>query len=130
MMRMTSWKVWALNSMTADHKGTSFDTIARGVAEIALGVEGVYALTARRGALMMTLDMLENVVKPRGVRLSFDEKAGVSAELTLIVKYGATIPETAWNVQKRVRAMLDDTDGIEAGNIDIHIAGVYGKPQT
>jgi uncharacterized alkaline shock family protein YloU len=67
--------------------------------------------------------------KYKGVKIDEDDGA-YSIDVYVIMAYGAHIPETAWNIQKNVKAKLEDVMAAPSVNVNIHVQGVQksGKP--
>lgn len=45
-------------------------------------------------------------------------------EVYLIIKYGYTIPDIAWNVQENIKKLLDKDNITNVEHINIHVQGV------
>ncbi len=59
----------------------------------------------------------------KGVKVEVGERdAGI--ELFIIVKYGARIPDVAWNIQENVKKAVETMTGLETTKINVHIQGV------
>ena len=101
------------------------DVIAAYVFDAALATGGVIAMGLNKSAAALRKNILGQDKKTRGVRLTYDEESGYTIDVYLIVAFGVNIPETAWNVQKKVHDGLINEYGIEPEDINIHIQGVY-----
>ena len=101
------------------------DTIMAFVCEKAFDIAGVYGMGLGLSASALTKNLLGQDKKTRGVRVVYDDNGGYTIDIYLIVAFGANIPETAWNVQKRVFDGLKNEYGIEPEDINIHIQGVH-----
>jgi len=101
------------------------DVIAAFVFETALSIEGVRGMGLSKSAAALRNNILGRDKRTRGVRVLYDEDRGYTIEVFLIVSYGASIPETAWNVQKTVHDGLMSEFGFEPKDINIHVQGVY-----
>ena len=62
----------------------------------------------------------------KGVRILVEGHT-VSAEIYVIVEYGACIPEVAMEIQEKVRCSIEDMTGYEVKNVDVHIQGVQRR---
>ncbi|MDR1815839.1 MAG: Asp23/Gls24 family envelope stress response protein [Clostridiales Family XIII bacterium] len=110
-----------------DERSTDTQDLAVLAEESALSVPGVYAL-GTRGVVRKAQDILRRESNPvRGVRLTDDGDQGVSVDLYLIVRYGTTIPEVAWNVQKQVTQELEAVPDVKLKEVNIHIQGVHAE---
>jgi len=101
------------------------DDIAAFVFETALATEGVRGMGLSKSAAAIRKNILGHDKKTRGVRVLYDEDRGYTIEVYLIVSFGAKIPETAWDVQKKVHDRLLEEFGFEPRDINIHVQGVY-----
>lgn len=84
-------------------------------------VEGVAGMLGT-----LTGDLVELLGKKnlsKGVHVEVTEDS-ISLELSLIVTFGACIPEVSKNVQEKVKNAVETMTGLTVDNIDIKIAGV------
>ena len=68
------------------------------------------------------------IIKPssaKGIRLTRHDN-GLELDITLNVKFGASIPTIAWNIQENVKKKLEALTECEIAKVDVHIAGVTG----
>ena len=101
------------------------ETIMAFVCEKAFDIAGVYGMGLGLSASALTKNLLGQDKKTRGVRVTYDEENGYVIDVYLIAEFGANIPETAWNVQKRIYDGLKNEYGIEPADINIHVQGVH-----
>lgn len=89
-------------------------------------VEGVGGLTANLGTdLAEQLLGKKNLTK--GVRIQVEENT-VTMELSILVKYGYTIPNVARAVQESVMSAVEATSGLTVAAVHIHVCGiVFGR---
>ena len=59
----------------------------------------------------------------RGVKVSVEE-GHVSVDLTLVMKYGYSIPQVTAKVQDKVQETIDNMTGLSVLDVNIKIAGV------
>ncbi len=59
----------------------------------------------------------------KGVKMSMDGET-VCLTLSLILKYGYSIPEVSKKVQDKVRAMIENMTGFTVSEINVNIAGI------
>ncbi len=59
----------------------------------------------------------------KGVKVEVGEKEAF-IELFIIVKYGARIPDVAWNIQENVKKAVENMTGLETNKVNVHIQGV------
>ena len=48
----------------------------------------------------------------------------VNAELSLVVRYGYSIPKVSKSVQERVRTAIEGMTGLTVARVNVHIVGV------
>lgn len=89
-------------------------------------VEGVGGLTANFGTdLAEQLLGKKNLTK--GVRIQVGEDT-VTMELSILVKYGYTIPNVARAVQEAVIAAVEATSGLTVEAVNVNVCGVvFGR---
>lgn len=59
----------------------------------------------------------------KGIKVS-ESKKGLDVDVYLNVKFGAKIPDTAWNIQENVKKRLEDLTDRKVSQVNIHIMGV------
>ena len=59
----------------------------------------------------------------RGVKVSVEE-GHVSVDMTLVMKYGYSIPQVTAKVQDKVKETIDNMTGLSVLDVNIKIAGV------
>jgi len=101
------------------------DRIAAFVFETTMATEGVRGMGLSKSAAALRQNILGQDKKTRGVRVLYDEDRGYTIEIYLIAEFGAKIPETAWDVQKKVHDGLLSEFGFEPRDINIHVQGVH-----
>ena len=68
-------------------------------------------------------DVLGKKNLSKGVKV--DVKDGVAyLHLNLVVEYGTTIPDIAWQIQDRVKTMVETMTALKVGHVDIHVQAV------
>jgi len=100
------------------------DVIAAFVYDMALSTDGVRGMGIGRSASAIRQNILSPDRKMRGVRVTYEEERGYAIDINLIVAFGVSIPETAWNVQKKVHDGLKSEYDIVPEDINIHVQGV------
>ncbi len=58
-----------------------------------------------------------------GIKASVDEET-VTVDINIIVKYGARIPEVAWNVQDAVKKEIELMTGLKAEKVNVRVVGI------
>ena len=97
------------------------DVVAMIAAFAALDVEGVASLPGDVTRQMISKGGMKKIAKSVRVEVS---RAGVKADLSIIVEYGYNIPTTSSRVQKRVKNAIEEMTGLAVIDVDIHIAGI------
>lgn len=59
----------------------------------------------------------------KGIKVEVSENEAF-IELFIIVKYGARIPDVAWNIQENVKKAVENMTGLATNKISVHIQGV------
>ncbi|MDR0852763.1 MAG: Asp23/Gls24 family envelope stress response protein [Clostridiales Family XIII bacterium] len=100
------------------------DVICSYVSDTVLGIPGVFGFSGNLGDVI-TKNILGKENAIRGIKVDFDEEAGWTINLFLIVERGSKIPDVSWNVQKEVTTVLKETTGVKIKEVNIHIQGVH-----
>lgn len=82
-----------------------------GVAGMVGGVAGGFA------------ELLGKKNTSKGVKITKTDNK-VSLDLSVIVEYGAKIPDVAWKVQDRVKNEVESMTGIEVSEVNVSVEGV------
>lgn len=99
----------------------SEEVLAVIAAAATLEVEGVSSLSPNVGTDLAELLGKKNLSK--GVHIAVNE-GSVHVELSILIKYGYTIPEVAKAVQNGVFSAISNTSGLTVECVNIHVAGV------
>lgn len=108
-----------------DELGTihiSEDVLAVTAAAAALEVENVGSLAGNLGGDIVEL-LAGKKNLSRGVRVGVTE-GSVSVDISLLVKYGASVQETAKTVQDAVAVAIENASGLNVEGVNVHVAGV------
>lgn len=83
-----------------------------------------------KGVVKMSGSIVENIAERLGKRspdkgirtevVGEEVKVGVS----IVVCYGAKIPEIAWQIQKNVRKAIEEMTGLHVTSINVNVEGV------
>lgn len=87
----------------------------------AVKVEGIYSMSG--GFAGSLRNMLGRKDLSRGVKVEVDEDL-VNINLYIVVEYGSSIPEIAWEIQDNVKETVEGMTGMEVLNVDVHVQGV------
>ena len=97
------------------------DVIATIAGLAATEVEGVSAMQGNVTNELVGKLGMKNLTK--GVRIKVSE-AGVSADLSVQMRYGYSIPKTCKAIQERVKAAIENMVGLSVVVVNVHIVGV------
>lgn len=59
----------------------------------------------------------------KGIKLEIDSE-GVKVDISLIIKYGYSIPKVTHAVQDRVKTAIENMTGISVEQVNIHVVGI------
>ena len=98
------------------------DVVARVAAKTALGVKGVFSLeNAFPDGIAAALG---KDGRARGVRVTCEDD-GCVFYVSVVTKYGANMPETAWNLQEHIKNAVEEIIGIRVKRVNVLIAGIH-----
>ncbi len=97
------------------------DVLAVIAASAALEVEGVSSLAANLSTDLA--ELMGRKVYSKGVRLLVSE-GRVVLDISILIKYGYSIPDVAKKVQDAVMTAVTNTSGMEVAQVNIQVAGV------
>ncbi len=97
------------------------DVLAVIAASAALEVEGVNSLAANLSTDLA--ELMGRKVYSKGVRLLVNE-GKVVLDISILIKYGYSIPDVAKKVQEAVMTAVTNTSGMEVAQVNIQVAGV------
>lgn len=104
----------------------SEDVLAVTAAAAALEVEGVGALAANLGSdIAEMLAGRKNLSK--GVRVEVLNNT-VNVDISLLVKYGSNVQESAKAAQDAVASAIANASGFEVESVNVHVVGVAFPP--
>ena len=98
------------------------DEVVAVIASLAASeVKGVVGMVSNMASGIAELLGKKNLSK--GVKITKDE-AGVKLDLSIIVEYGAKIPDVAWDVQDKVKNEVESMTGYEVKAVNISVDGI------
>ena len=99
------------------------DVIATIAGLAATEIEGIASMQGNLTNELVGKLGVKNLTK--GVNIEFDEEgASVHVALSVIMKYGYSIPKTCKAVQDRVKSAIENMAGLKVLNVNINIVGV------
>ncbi len=104
----------------------SEEVLAAIAAAAALEVEGVSGLAANLGSDIAELLGKKNLTK--GVRVRMEDEL-VEVDLSVLMAYGATIPEMAKAVQEGIKAAIESMTGLEVATVNVNVTGISFPPK-
>jgi len=114
--------------MIKEESLSGFDSVkinSRAIASIAYlaatEIEGVKSTAKDYRYILLEILGAKNQT---GIRVKFDKNNDVKIKISLIVKYGYSIPDVATKVQENVYKALEKMAGINVKDIDINVRGV------
>ena len=97
------------------------DVVALIAAFAAMEVEGVSGMAGGLTMDAVSRGGMKKLGKTVKVEISGD---GVSADLSIELVYGYSIPETCSKVQNRVRTAIENMTGLKVLDVNIRVAGI------
>ena len=99
----------------------SEEVLAAISAAAALEVEGVSALSANLGSDLAELLGKKSLTK--GIHIQLEEEK-VKVDLSILMKYGHTIPEVGKNVQDGVKNAVESMTGLGVSEVNVTVTGI------
>ncbi|NMA03020.1 MAG: Asp23/Gls24 family envelope stress response protein [Clostridia bacterium] len=91
-------------------------------------VKGVAGMSG--GVSAGIVEMLGRKNLSKGVKVEVGEKEA-AVDVFVIVEFGASIPDVAQQIQKRVKEAIETMTGLKVVEINIHVQGVaFEKPES
>lgn len=89
-----------------------------------------HAVGSIPGVVKMSGSIVENIAEKLGKKYADKgirtEVMGeeVKIDVSVVVRYGAKIPEIAWQIQKNVRKNVEEMTGLHVTSVNVNIEGV------
>lgn len=99
----------------------SDEVVAQIAGKAASEVAGVAGMSG--GIVGGISEMLGKKSFSRGVKVQVGEKE-TTIDLYIIVEYGARIPDIAWEIQNKVKTVVENMTGLKVVDINIHVQGL------
>ncbi len=97
------------------------DNVMGAIAGLAtLEVDGIAAMGG--GTKREWISKLGSRTRAKGVKVLVGDT--VEVDLTVMLKYGASIPKVCKKVQEKVIAAIENMTGLTVSEVNIHVAGV------
>jgi uncharacterized alkaline shock family protein YloU len=99
------------------------DEVVGTIAGIAASeVKGVAGMSA--GIVDGIAKVLTGTQLTKGVKVEVGEKEA-AVDLSIVVNYGVSIPEVAWQIQENVKKAIESMTGLSVVEVNVNIQGVY-----
>jgi len=85
-------------------------------------VAGVYAMSGGLAGITEVLSGKKNLSK--GIKVDVGEKSA-KIDISIVVEYGARIPEVAFEIQTRVKKTVETMTGLKVLEVNVHVQGVH-----
>ncbi len=99
----------------------SEEVVAQIAGKAASEVAGVAGMSG--GIVGGLSEMLGKKSFSKGVKVQVGEKE-TTIDLYIIVEYGARIPDIAWEIQNKVKTVVENMTGLKVVDINIHVQGL------
>jgi len=103
------------------------EVIASIARNAALQVDGVEEL--KSNPIKMIIDLFSKGYNNKGINLDILE-GEVKVGLTIIVKYGMTIPDLANVVQENIRTAIEEMTGLTVSEVNVNIGDIHSEETT
>ncbi len=104
------------------------DVVATIAGIAAADIEGVASMSG--GVVSGLSQILGKKTLTKGVKVEIDEDTAV-IDISIIVYYGAKIPEVAGNIQTAVTEAVSNMTGLAVGAVDVHVLDVqFQEPKV
>ena len=85
-------------------------------------VSGVYGMAGGFAGLTEALSGKKNLTK--GIKVDVGEK-DAKIDVSIIVEYGARIPDVAFEIQTKVKKSVENMTGLKVVEVNVHVQGVH-----
>ena len=87
----------------------------------AVEIDGVYSMSGGlSGGIAQALG-IKNLSK--GIKVDIKGKK-VEVNIYIIAEFGARIPDVAWNMQEKVKKVVEEMTGVQIVEVNIHVQGI------
>ena len=85
-------------------------------------VSGVYGMSGGFAGLTEALSGKKSLTK--GIKVDVGEK-DAKIDVSIIVEYGARIPDVAFEIQTKVKKSVENMTGLKVLEVNVHVQGVH-----
>lgn len=100
----------------------SNDAVAMYVGIAISEVPGVYGMSGTLAGITEAISGKKNYTK--GVKVDVNEKS-VKIDVSIIVEYGARIPDVAFEIQTKVKKSVETMTGLRVDEVNVNVQGVH-----
>ncbi|MBU1086497.1 MAG: Asp23/Gls24 family envelope stress response protein [Candidatus Omnitrophica bacterium] len=100
------------------------EVIASIARNAALQVDGVESV--KRGILSLVFDLFSKGYHNKGISLDISESE-VKIGVTIVVRYGVTIPDVSALVQENIRTAIEEMTGLSVSEVNVNIADIHAE---
>ena len=100
------------------------EVIASIARNAALQVDGVEAI--QRSPLATIADFFSRGYHNKGINLDISENE-VKVGVTIVVRYGITIPDVASLVQENIRTAIEEMTGLSVAEVNVNIGDIHSE---
>lgn len=104
----------------------SDEVISTIVEKTVMSIPGIYDIN---GGIIDGITNMLGSKRMRGIKVDIDNKS-VSIDIYVIVEYGVKIPDIAWDIQDKVKKIIEDMTGLSVTAVNIHIQGINFKKKN
>ena len=100
----------------------SSDAVAMYVGIAINEIQGVYGMSGTLAGITEAISGKKNYTK--GVKVDVDEKTA-KIDVSIIVEYGARIPDVAFEIQTKVKKSVETMTGLKVSEVNVNVQGVH-----
>jgi uncharacterized alkaline shock family protein YloU len=101
------------------------------VSDEVVGTIAGIAASEIKGVAGMSAGIVDGIAKvltgsqlTKGVKVEVGEKEA-AVDLSIVVNYGVSIPEVAWQIQENVKRAIESMTGLSVVEVNVNVQGVY-----
>ena len=102
------------------------EVIASIARNAALQVDGVESIKTSPFAAI--LDLFNKGYHHKGIALEINEQE-VKIGITIVVRFGMTIPDVATLVQENIRAAIEEMTGLSVSEVNVNIGDIHAQTE-
>lgn len=104
----------------------SDEVISTIVEKTVMSIPGIYDIN---GGIIDGITNMLGTKRMKGIKVEITDKS-ISIDVYLIVEYGVKIPDIAWDVQDKVKKVVEEMTGMIVTAVNIHIQGINFKKKN